>query len=211
MANGNLALAFGALLGGAVVVDYGVKNFKNGFGNSSSSGAAGSSSSTSTPVSGSVTKSPLYTGKVVAPGGVSKDWSNYTAAQQAFATELSKETGLDINVVLAWMRAEQPPGSAKAPNGDNNWLNIGSTDEGFYGGENPAWTNPITAADQTASWLQGGATVGYGKASAGIRSILPESIGASGQEQIAAIQSSGWASGGYPLIQEIYNDVVNGL
>jgi hypothetical protein len=153
----------------------------------------------------------LYTGKVVAPGGVSADWSKYTASQQAFASELSKKTGLDIDVVLAWMRAEQPPGSAAAPNGTNNWLNIGSTDSGFYGGSNPAWTNPVAAADQTASWLQGGSTVGYGNASAGIQGILPAAVGASGQEQIAAIQSSGWASGGYPLIQEIYNDVIHGL
>jgi hypothetical protein len=164
----------------------------------------------SAPVSG-VPFSPLAgagfkTGKPVGPN--STGIFTFSSAQQSFAKRLSADTGLNLQVVYAWMAAEQPPGSASAPNGQHNWLNIGSTDSGFYGGANPAWTNPITAADQTATWLMGGATYGYGTAASTIRSIIPSAKGQSPGVQLQAIRSSGWASSGYPLLAETYQEVL---
>lgn len=122
--------------------------------------------------------------------------------QQTFASRLAADTGLDPGVVAAWVHAEQPP-TGPAPNGVNNWLNIGSTDSGFFGGSNPAWASPITAADETAKWLAGSSAAGFGAASGGIRSIL-STAGKSPGAQIAAIQGSGWASSGYPDLPSIY-------
>ena len=72
------------------------------------------------------------------------------ANQQTFAGELAAKTGLAPNVVAGWVMSEEPASSKQAPNGANNWLNIGSTDSGFYGAGNPAWSNPTAAADFTA-------------------------------------------------------------
>jgi hypothetical protein len=60
------------------------------------------------------------------------------------------------------------------------------------------WSDPTAAADATAGWLKGQNTIpGYGQASSGVQSIL-STVGQSPQTQVAAIQSSGWASSGYP-------------
>jgi hypothetical protein len=133
----------------------------------------------------------------------------FTTAQQTFANQLQTRTGLNIAVIYAWMAAEQGHGTASAPNGTNNWLNIGSTDSGYYGGNNPAWTDPISAANQTASWLAGGSTFGYGHASSGIVNVL-KTAGQSAATQIAALQGSGWASSGYPALESDYQSYLSG-
>lgn len=193
MASGNLALAFGGLLAGAVVVDYGVKAVRNEWNGTSTAPASANKSASSTPPT---------TGKIVS--------SNFTSDQQTFAQQLATQTGLDLHVIYAWMAAEEPPGLSSAPNGKNNWLNIGSTDSGYFGGSNPAWKDPTAAANQTASWLAGGSTVGYGNASGGIQKILA-SVGSGADAQVVAIRNSGWASSGYPLLAEVYQEVLNGL
>ena len=89
-----------------------------------------------------------------------------------------------------------PPPRARAPN-NNDWLNIGYTDSGTYGSADSVWSDPITAADATAGWLKGQNTIpGYGTASSGIQAIL-STAGQPPAAQIAALQSSGWASSGY--------------
>lgn len=108
------------------------------------------------------------------------------------------------------MQAEQPPGSAAAPNGANNWLNVGSTDSGFYGGGNPAWNNPITAANTTAAWLRGNNIYGYKGAAKSVQAIL-QTAGQSPGDQIAAIQQSGWASSGYPNLPTIYSNLTGSV
>ena len=78
---------------------------------------------------------------------------------------------------------------------NNNWLNIGYTGSATYGADAAIWNDPTAAADATAGWLQGQATVpGYGPASAGVRSIL-STAGLAPEAQIAALQRSGWAAG----------------
>jgi hypothetical protein len=126
--------------------------------------------------------------------------------QSQFAAELVQKTGLDGAVVAAWLLAEQPKSSARAPNGANNWLNIGATGSGNFAGSNPAWTDPVKAADLTAAWLSGASIPGFGTASPHIQAIL-HSAGQSADTQIKAIQTSGWAASGYPTLASIYHNV----
>jgi hypothetical protein len=98
------------------------------------------------------------------------------------------------------MLAEQSGGAAKSREaaGNHNWLNIGYTDSGTYGSGASVWSDPASAAHATAGWLKGEDTIdGYGRASAGVRSIL-NSAGQSPEAQVQALQRSGWASSGYP-------------
>jgi hypothetical protein len=132
-----------------------------------------------------------------------------TPGQQQFATQLATQTGLDPQVVAAWMLAEESGGAATAreAQGNHNWLNIGWTDSGRYGTAGAVWSDPIAAADATAGWLNGQDTIaGYGRASAGVQSILT-SAGQPPELQIAALQHSGWASSGYPDLPGVYRMV----
>lgn len=178
----NLAVTFGALLAAGVVIDYGVKSTRSAF--ASSSAGAGS------PGSGSA---PAGTGAVAA--------GKLNGSQAAFASRLQADTGLDPKVIAGWLLAEEPASATAAPNGANNWLNIGAFDSGgFAFGGASVWSSPTEAADATAAFMLGHPVGGvtppaYG--SAGIRSIIA-SAGRGISAQIAAIQRSGWASSGYP-------------
>jgi hypothetical protein len=126
-------------------------------------------------------------------------------SQAQFAAELAGKTGLNSTVVAAWVLAEEA-GQSVAPNGANNWLNVGSTDTGFYGATNAFWQQPVSAADFTAAWLGGASEPGYGPASPGIRAILT-TVGQPATVQITAIQQSGWAKSGYPDLPALYTQV----
>lgn len=126
--------------------------------------------------------------------------------QAQFASRLAADTGLDLYVVAAWVHAEEPASSSQAPNGANNWLNIGATGSGNFGGTNQAWADPISAADATASWLHGNALQGYGAPSSSIQAIL-STAGKGAAAQIAAIQHSGWAASGYPSLPSLYSAI----
>lgn len=135
--------------------------------------------------------------------------SMMTPGQQQFATQLAAQTGLDPQVVASWMLAEESGGAAtsREAQGNHNWLNIGWTDSGRYGTAGAVWSDPISAANATAGWLKGQDTVaGYGRASAGVQSILT-SAGQPPELQIAALQHSGWASSGYPDLPGVYRMV----
>jgi hypothetical protein len=132
-----------------------------------------------------------------------------TSDQQSFAARLAADTGLNLNVIAAWLLAEESGGAAQSRQAANNndWLNIGYTDTATYGASDPQWSNPTTAADTTAAWLKGQNVVpGYGTASPGIQSIL-KTAGQPPSAQIAALQGSGWASSGYPALGADYNMV----
>jgi hypothetical protein len=133
-----------------------------------------------------------------------------TPGQQRFATQLAAETDLDSQVVASWMLAEESGGAAasREHQGNHNWLNIGWTDSGRYGTAGAVWADPAAAAHATAGWLAGQDTIpGYGRASAGVQSILA-SAGQPPELQIAALQRSGWASSGYPDLPGVYRMVV---
>ncbi len=138
-----------------------------------------------------------------------KAQSMLTTDQQQFATRLAADTGLSTQVVAAWMLAEESGGAAQSRQSANNndWLNIGYTDSGTYGSSDSIWSNPVTAADATAGWLKGQDTIpGYGHAAAGIQAIM-QTAGQSAQAQMSAIENSGWASGGYPELAQLFSQV----
>jgi hypothetical protein len=154
----------------------------------------------------SVYPSSGLTGSSTLPAAAS---SMLTSDQQAFAARLSADTGLNPGVISAWLLAEESGGAAQSrqASSNNDWLNIGYTDSATYGSSDQVWSDPITAADATAGWLKGQNTIpGYGTASAGIQGIL-QTVGQPPATQIAALQGSGWASGGYPDLPTLYSQV----
>ena len=135
--------------------------------------------------------------------------SQLTSSQQQFASTLSADTGLNPNVVSAWLLAEESGGAAQSRQaaGNNDWLNIGYTDSATYGASDSVWSDPTAAANATAAWLKGQDSIpGYGTASSGIQSIL-STVGQTPAAQIQAIQGSGWSSGGYPSLGTLYQQV----
>lgn len=145
------------------------------------------------------------------PGGAplpvitSKGGGSLNSNQLTFANTLAKLTGLNIAVVKGWVLSEESASASQAPNGANNWLNIGDTGSGNYGGANNVWSNPVSAAQATAQWLKGGSLPGYGPASSGIRGIL-STVGQGIARQVQAIQGSGWAAGGYPNLGSVVSE-----
>jgi hypothetical protein len=134
-----------------------------------------------------------------------------TSGQQQFASRLAADTGLAPTTIAAWLLAEESGGAAQSRQAANNndWLNIGYTDSATYGASDTIWSNPVTAADATAGWLKGQDTIpGYGTASSGVQAIL-NTAGQSPSAQVAALQSSGWASSGYPNLPSLLAQVSN--
>ncbi len=159
--------------------------------------------------SGLTTTSGTGTSGVTLPASAS---SLLTAGQQQFASSLSADTGLNPGVVTAWLLSEESGSAAQSRQsaGNNDWLNVGYTGSGTYGASDSIWSDPTTAANATAQWLQGQDSIsGYGTASSGIQSIL-SSVGQTPQAQIAALQDSGWSAGGYPDLGNVYGQVIGG-
>lgn len=131
----------------------------------------------------------------VPSGSISVSSRLLTSGQEQFAARLAQLTGLDPRVISAWELAEESGRAAKAYQaaGYFNWLNIGQFDSGP--GQiafNDSFKDPITAAEETAKFLEGT----WGGASSSIRAILA-TAGESPQQQISAIASSNWASSHY--------------
>jgi len=178
-------------------------------GSTATSGPASAtfSSALTSAINGSATSSAL-----LAPGGAlpATGGSLLTSGQQQFASQLASDTGLDPGVVSAWMLSEESGSAATSRQSANNndWLNIGYTDGGTFGATDSVWSDPTAAADATAGWLKGQDTIpGYGTASSGIQSIVA-TAGQPPATQISALQSSGWASSGYPDLPSLYQQVV---
>ena len=134
-----------------------------------------------------------------------------TSSQQLFAQRLAADTGLDPNVISAWLLSEESGGAAQTRQAaaNNDWLNIGYTDSGTYGSSDSTWSEPIAAADAPRVGSKGRTPIaGYGTASPGIQAIL-NTAGQPAQAQIAAIQQSGWASSGYPDLPAVYQQLVS--
>jgi hypothetical protein len=127
--------------------------------------------------------------------------------QSQFAAELAGKTGLSGTVIAAWLLAEEPKSASAAPWGANNWLNIGGPQLGPQIASNTAWADPTTAADLTASWLNGSSIPGFGKAVGGELDII-KSASKSDADQIKAIQASGWAGpNSYPNLPSLYHSI----
>jgi hypothetical protein len=129
------------------------------------------------------------------PGSITVSSPLLTSGQQQFVAHLARLTGLDPGVISAWALAEESGSAAQArqTSGNFDWLNIGYFDSGP--GQiafDTAFKDPVTAAEQTARFLEGT----WGGSSSSIRAILA-TAGQDPQEQIDAIASSNWASSHY--------------
>jgi len=124
----------------------------------------------------------------------------FTPGQSQFTERLAAITGLDINVVRAWVYLEMNNSYAlgRESAGNFNWLNVGYFNNlngagAFQTGQlGKVWKNPITAADATAAFLEGH----FLGASPGIRHIM-SSVGMPPRAQIHYIGVSGWATSAY--------------
>lgn len=144
------------------------------------------------------------TGTQAAPTPVQAKGQVLSADQVTFATTLAKQTGLDPNVIAAWVLQE----GGSVTGGKFNFLNIGNTDSGARNHAAVWNTNPTSAAIVTAQWLKGTSTAGYEPASAGIRGILA-AAGKAPEAQIKAIQGSGWATSGEPELGAFWDRVLS--
>ncbi|HWD69145.1 MAG TPA: hypothetical protein VG293_03060, partial [Solirubrobacteraceae bacterium] len=127
------------------------------FGSLADSALGAASSSSGSVISGGVSLSSAASGQL-------------TSSQQQFASTLSADTGLNPNVVSAWLLAEESGGAAQSRQAANNndWLNIGYTDSATFGSSDAVWSDPTAAANATAAWLKGQDSIpGYGTASSG--------------------------------------------
>jgi hypothetical protein len=129
--------------------------------------------------------------------------------QEKFAAKLSELTGLDPKVIASWALAEESGGAAQTREAASNfnWLNIGYFDSGpgkiaF----DQAFSNPISAAEQTANFLKGK----WGGASSSIRSII-DAAGKPPEDQLAAIINSDWTGdshyGGGGLLHSTFDEL----
>lgn len=221
----NLPLAFAEVLIGGILATAGVTgdSFSNIIkGDITKIPLAGSSGSSSVPTgvasgtgagagAGSSPSLGSSTGKVT--GSVTGLSALLSSTQQTFAKRLAADTGLNVDVIAAWMHNEEPNMLSNAPRGADNWLNVGITDTASYGENNPVWGNPLTAADATAAWMHGVgigsggySSTSYPGAASTIQDILA-TAGQSAESQIKAIQGSGWASGGESALANIYNQL----
>lgn len=135
------------------------------------------------------------------------NFKGFSNNQNAFITAFAIDSGLDPRVVAAWVASEQPIGN-DYPVGhrDQNWLNIGLTDNKWYQQEN--WGTATVAGVKSSRWMKGEYSVkGFGRSAPSIRAIA-KTAGKSAEEQIAAIQRSGWASSGYGgRLGDVYNRI----
>ena len=165
----------------------------------------GSTAPTSVSTTAAVSSTPATGGTAMSPTAAGM----LTTDQQAFGARLAAQTGLNPQVIAAWMLAEESSSAATSRQAahNNDWLNIGYTDSGTYGSADSIWSNPITAADATAGWIKGQDTIpGYGRAAPGIQAIL-KTVGQPPSAQIAALQSSGWAGSGYGSLAQLLQQV----
>jgi cell wall-associated NlpC family hydrolase len=129
----------------------------------------------------------------------------FSPQQQKFIAVYSKLTGLHPGVVSAQVAAEEPVGASSGYHGTQDWLNIGITDSGPMGANNPAWRDPVQAAKLSAAWSTGRTSIpGFGHAAPSITNAVNSTAGRSPQAQISALQRSGWASSGYPNLGALF-------
>jgi len=162
-----------------------------------SPGAVPETTVPATPGAGGAAEQVVGQGPGVLPvgGAISVSSSLLTNGQETFAAHLAQLTGLSPRVVAAWELAEESGGPAQARQAASNfnWLNIGYFDSGpGQMAFNNAFSDPVTAAEQTAKFLKGD----WGGASASIRAIL-STVGQSPEQQMSAIANSDWASSHY--------------
>lgn len=135
-----------------------------------------------------------------------------TGDQEVFAMDFAAYTGLNLDVVRAWVDSEENGSyaSGRERAGNNDWLNIGYEDSGAAAvtGEHSIWSNPRKAAQASAEWLRGKGPIAgsYGKPTGAVAAIA-RTAGQHVSAQLHAIQASGWASSGYPDLPDLYDEI----
>src|SRR5215472_5068365 len=179
----NQPLAFAELAGGGILLLAGFTGsslgdiLRGNFSLSSPAPLTGGASSGSTAIT---------SGVATGTGGpnTGANAGRLTSNQAQFGTAFAKATGLNQDVVNAWLLHEQT-GDTAVPGG-NNWLNIQYTDQGpnstYYQINN---LGPVAAANASAQWLK--------QNQPSILASARQSI----QAQVQAIENSGWASSHY--------------
>lgn len=137
--NGSMALAFGALLGGAIIIDYGVKNAKGAF-----SGASNSTSSA--PAAGTVTPSTVPS----ASAGKASQYGQVTYAEVAAIGSQHGWTKAQIDDWFYNLIPSESNGTLtdKNPTSDAIGIAQGITGPGWYaahGGSFGTVTGQLTA------------------------------------------------------------------
>jgi hypothetical protein len=142
-------------------------------------------------------------------GSLPANAGNYlNSKQMQFAARLSADIGFEPAVICGWIHSEEPKSQTPDQmNGANNWLNIGSWDQGnwSFGGSN-VWDTPVSAADATASFIFWRNVNGVMSPARSLQPIHDGLMGAMGKgtdAQITAIQTCGWATSGYPSLPQI--------
>jgi hypothetical protein len=184
------APAAGAVPGGAPAAASGVPATAGGVPGAAVPGAPVPGTGAATPADQLVAQAGA-----VPAGAITVSSSILTSGQEQFVARLSQLTGMNPRVAGAWVLAEESGSAATARQAANNynWLNIGYFDSGA--GKiafDQAFSNPVSAAEQTARFLEGK----WGGASSSIRAIL-NTVHQDPQTQMQAIADSDWASSHY--------------
>jgi uncharacterized protein YcbK (DUF882 family) len=123
-----------------------------------------------------------------------------TEGQKTFGAELAKLTGIDPQVLGAWMLQEQSSGPAESYEAANyhNWLNIQPS--GVGGSESidshdSRFNDPKSAAALSAAFIQGDPNTPGGGASDVLAAQIQALRGLSPGEQAAGIGKSVWGTG----------------
>ncbi len=131
--------------------------------------------------------------------------------QQAFVSAFAKSSGLNPTVAAAWLRNEEPRADQNtdpAGHGRYNFLNIGITDNKSFGAKAGIWNDPAQAGALSGKWATGQYKLpGYGGAASSLVAKIAGAAGKTPQEQIRAIQTSGWASGGETALPGLYSSL----
>jgi hypothetical protein len=150
-------------------------------------------------------------GRAGTSGRIIQVYSGLSPQEQQFVAYMAADTGLDPQVLAAWVRNEEGSRTSPLGHADNNWLNVGWTNSGPVSGTGlAAWATPKSAAQLTAQWMAGTGAMAkaWGPATSGIRGILG-TAGQGAAAQMAAITGSGWASGGESLLHTLFAQSAN--
>lgn len=181
MGNSNLPLAMGALLGGAIIVDYGTKAFKGATANASNA------NSTSTPSTGG--SATTYTGSLPSLSeGTALTGAAATAWAGAILTAISAPlTSANIASLKDWFEHE---GGGGANNPLNTTLSTSDVTDTINSAGVKSYSSPDAGVEATAKTLLGS---GYSAIVSALHAGVGLSNGSSGVSQ----ELLTWSGGGY--------------
>lgn len=132
--------------------------------------------------------------------------------QLVFADVVAKRTRWDVWVIRAQVLNEMNGAAAlgRVRENNHNWLNVGYFDELGGGGafqQSGVWGDPVRAGNATADWIQGERETINSTAAPSIREAYEKGANATPAEAIRLLQTSRWATSGYPQLPGIYRAI----